>query len=151
MDRPILISCPRCSRHHFAQEKRCPFCSEPASMKLAKAAMAAATPMVLAACHGTGKWCETRDNCGLDDSAEDSGASGITLSYCHDAGDAGATLTYGGDPAALSAGETVFKDSSYDGNVTCYLESETDFGGDGSCYIRGGDTSYDDGLGCSSL
>ena len=209
MDRPILISCPRCSRHHFAQEKRCPFCSEPASMKLAKAAMAVATPMVLAACYGTGKWCETGDNCGLDDSAEDSGAtpgetttdttisaavvwgetnvslsasggpgaywfgmaetldcddcwtgedcvfgydaSGTTLSYCHDAGDAGTTLTYGGDPAALGAGETVFKDSSHDGNVTYYLESDTDFGGDGTCYIWGADTSYYDGLGCSSL
>ena len=86
MDRPTLVACPRCSRHHFAQETRCPFCAEPASMKMAKAAMAVATPMVLAACYGTGKWCETGANCGIDDSAADSG------------GTTGETTTTGGDP-----------------------------------------------------
>lgn len=74
-----------------------------------------------------------------------------TLSYCHDGGDTGTSLTYGGDAAGLAAGTTVFTDASFDGNVTYMIESDTAFGGDGSCYIWGNDTSYYDGLGCSNL
>jgi hypothetical protein len=75
---------------------------------------------------------------------------GTTLAYCHDGGDSGTSLTYGGNPSALSAGNTVFSSAS-DGTVTYYLESDTDFGGDGSCYIWGADASYYDGLGCTAL
>lgn len=214
MDRPTLVSCPRCSRHHFAKETRCPFCAEPASMKVAKAAMALATPMVLAACYGTGKLSAWDDSArgniggttttgGTSATAETTGggyidptasvtwggdsvqvsiaggpgaywfgmaetadcddcwtgedcvygydASGTTLSYCHDGTDTGTQLSYGGDAAALNAGETVFTDASFDGKVTYYLESDPDFGGDGSCYVWGADTSYYDGLGCTEL
>lgn len=181
-------------------------------MKLAKAAMAVATPMVLAACYGTGKWCETGSDCDIGDSAADSGgttgatttgggstptaniawtetavelsasggggawwfgmaeivgcdddcwtgedcvygyaASGTTLSYCHDAGDGATSLTYGGDPAALQAGETVFTGPEFGDKVSYYLESDIELGGDGSCYVWGADSSYYDGLGCTAL
>jgi len=76
---------------------------------------------------------------------------GEVLSYCHDAGDSGTSLTYGGNPTSLSAGTTVFPDSSFSGEVTYYLESDPDFGGDGSCFVWGQDTSYYSGLGCSEL
>ena len=76
---------------------------------------------------------------------------GTVLAYCHDGGDTGTNLTYGGDFNALAAGTTVFSSASFDGRVTYFLESDTDFGGDGSCYIWGGDTSYFDGLGCGQL
>ena len=78
-------------------------------------------------------------------------AAGTTLAYCHDGTDTGTTLAYGGDPGARTAGSTVFPDGSYDGAATCYRESDPDFGGDGSCYTWGADTSYYDGLGCRAL
>jgi hypothetical protein len=78
-------------------------------------------------------------------------AGGTTLAYCHDGGDTGTSLAYGGDAGALAAGTTVFVDASFDGAVTYFLDSDSDFGGDGSCYVWGADTSYYDGLGCTSL
>jgi hypothetical protein len=77
--------------------------------------------------------------------------SGGSLEYCHDAGDTGTSLTYGGDATNLSAGTTVFPDSSRDGAVTYYLESDPEYGGDGNCFVFGADTSYYDGLGCTNL
>jgi hypothetical protein len=78
-------------------------------------------------------------------------ASGTTLAYCHDGGDTGTSLSYGGDAGALAAGTTVFRSSSSSGDVTYYLESDSNYGGDGSCYTWGNDPSYYDGLGCTSL
>jgi hypothetical protein len=78
-------------------------------------------------------------------------ASGTTLAYCHDGTDTGTSLTYGGNANALDAGTTVFADAAFDGSVTYYLESDPDFGGDGSCYVWGADNSYYDGLGCTAL
>ena len=78
-------------------------------------------------------------------------ASGTTLAYCHDAGDTGTNLAYGGNPSQLVAGTTVFPSSNSDGYVTYYLESDADYGGDGSCYTWGSDPSYYDGLGCTVL
>ena len=76
---------------------------------------------------------------------------GGSLNYCHDAGDNGTTLTYGGDAGGLEAGTTVFPSDQYDASITYYLESDVDFGGDGSCYVWGADTTYYDGLGCTNL
>lgn len=76
---------------------------------------------------------------------------GEVLAYCHDAGDAGTSLAYGGDPRALAAGTTVFQDASADGSVTYMLESDPEYGGDGSCWVWGADVSYYDGLLCGSL
>jgi hypothetical protein len=73
--------------------------------------------------------------------------SGGSLNYCHDAGDTGTGLTYGGDATALSAGTTLFPDSSFESTVTYYLESQADF----SCWVWGDDPSYYDGLGCDQL
>lgn len=36
-----------------------------------------------------------------------------------------------------------------EGRVTYFIESLTEFGGDGSCYLWGHDREYYDGLGCS--
>ena len=76
---------------------------------------------------------------------------GTVLAWCHDAGDTGTSLTYGGSPIELDAGTTVFPDATYDGKVTYYLESDPEFGGDGSCYVWGADPSYYAGLGCTNL
>ena len=76
---------------------------------------------------------------------------GTTYAYCHDAGDTGTSLAYGGDATPLAAGTTVFGSDDFDSRVTYYLESDTDFGGDGSCYVWGADNSYYDGLGCGQL
>lgn len=76
---------------------------------------------------------------------------GMTLSYCHDAGDVGALLFYGGDAAALPLGSTAFPGPDAAERVTYYLESDTEYGGDGSCYVWGADVSYYDGLGCMAL
>ena len=75
---------------------------------------------------------------------------GSSLAWCHDGGDNGTSLTYGGDATALAAGTTVWRESA-EGSVTYYLESDAEFGGDGSCYVWGNDTSYYDGLGCREL
>jgi hypothetical protein len=72
---------------------------------------------------------------------------GSTLSYCHEAPNGEARLAYGGDPLDLSAGTTVFTDSSFDGDVSYYLES---FDG-AACWTWGADPSYYDGLGCDQL
>jgi hypothetical protein len=77
--------------------------------------------------------------------------AGDTLSYCHWAGDAGVALAYGGDLLDLQEGSTVFVDSSFDGQVTYYLESDPVYGGDGSCYFWGHDASYYGGLGCTEM
>ena len=76
---------------------------------------------------------------------------GSVLAWCHDGTDTGTSLTYGGDAVALVAGTTVFTDASFDGSVTYYLESDPEYGGDGSCYVWGADATYYDGLGCSAL
>ena len=76
--------------------------------------------------------------------------SGDTLAYCHDAGDTGTTLTYGGDPAALAAGTTVWS-APFQDQATYYVESDTEFGGDGACWVWGADVTYYDGLGCTVL
>ena len=76
---------------------------------------------------------------------------GTTFAYCHDGGDTGTSLAYGGDATQLAAGTTVFGSDDFDGKVTYYLESDRDFGGDGSCYVWGADNSYYDGLGCDQL
>jgi hypothetical protein len=78
-------------------------------------------------------------------------ASGTFLAYCHDSWDEGTSLSYGGAAAALAAGTTVFPDSGYSADVTYYLESDPEYGGDGSCYTWGDDTRYYDGLGCTNL
>ena len=57
----------------------------------------------------------------------------------------------GGDATNLAAGTTVFGDATFDGTVSYYLESDPEFGGDGSCYVWGADVTYYDGLGCSAL
>ena len=77
--------------------------------------------------------------------------SGGAFNYCHDAGDTGSSLIYGGDPTNLSAGTTVFPGSEYDGRVTYFLESDPEYGGDGSCYVWGRDPNYYDGLGCTNI
>lgn len=77
--------------------------------------------------------------------------SGGSLNYCHDAGDNGTTLTYGGDAASLAAGTTLFPNGDYEYAITYFLESDVEFGGDGSCYVWGADTTYYDGLGCTNL
>ena len=76
---------------------------------------------------------------------------GGALNYCHDAGDSGTSLTYGGDPVSLSSGTTVFPSGEYGSRVTYFLDSDPEFGGNGACYVWGQDTSYYDGLGCTSL
>jgi hypothetical protein len=77
-------------------------------------------------------------------------ADGSVLAYCHDGTDTGTSLTYGGDAGALAAGTTVFPRSS-EGDVTYYLESDPNFGGDDTCWIWGDDVSYYSGLGCTAL
>ena len=76
---------------------------------------------------------------------------GSVLAWCHDGGDTGTSLTYGGDATNLAAGTTVFGGAEFDGTVSYYLESDPEFGGDGSCYVWGADVTYYDGLGCSAL
>ncbi|MEC7948275.1 MAG: hypothetical protein VX265_11980 [Myxococcota bacterium] len=76
--------------------------------------------------------------------------AGDTLAYCHDAGDTGTTLTYGGDPNNLAAGTTVWS-APLEAEATYYVESDTEFGGDGSCWVWGSDVTYYDGLGCTVL
>jgi hypothetical protein len=91
--------------------------------------------------------CWTGEDCVYGYEAGD----GAIFAYCHDAGDAGTSLAYGGDPVALAAGSTVFVDASFDGKVTYMLESDPEFGGDGSCWVWGQDASYFDGLLCGAL
>jgi hypothetical protein len=76
--------------------------------------------------------------------------SGGVLAWCHDAGDTGTTLTYGGDPIGLNRGTTAFSRSA-DGDVAYFLESDMEYGGDGSCWVWGADPTYYDGLGCTAL
>jgi hypothetical protein len=78
-------------------------------------------------------------------------SDGSALSYCHDGGDSGTSLTYGGNVNDLEAGTTVFSSRDFEDDVTYYLESDPDFGGDGSCYVWGDDISYYNGLGCNAL
>lgn len=77
------------------------------------------------------------------------GSTGV-FAWCHDGGDTGTTLTYGGDATNLAAGTTAF-DRSFEGDVTYYLESDPNYGGDGSCWVWGDDVSYYSGLGCTAL
>lgn len=76
--------------------------------------------------------------------------AGDVYVYCHYVGSSGTTLAYGGDAWALGHGTTAF-DQSHDGAVTYYLESSTDLGGTGECWVWGGDTSYYAALGCEEL
>ena len=52
MTEQTLVDRPKCRRHYFIQQGRCPFCARPMEGRLAKMAMAAMTPMVLGACYG---------------------------------------------------------------------------------------------------
>ena len=69
---PTLICCPACKRHHFGHESECPFCAQPSARTIpvappiAKAMMAAMTPMVLSACYGVGMLPEKLGDSGLD-------------------------------------------------------------------------------------
>jgi len=78
-------------------------------------------------------------------------SEGTVLSWCHDIGDGGGSLTYGGDRAALVPGSTAFEDATAGSRVSYILESDPEFGGDGSCHVWGADPTYYDGLGCISL
>ena len=79
------------------------------------------------------------------------GGDGSVVAYCHDAGDAGVSLTYGGNPAELVEGTTVFLGAGFDGKVSYILESDPEFGGDGSCWVWGADNAYFEGLLCGEL
>lgn len=76
---------------------------------------------------------------------------GAVYVYCHDIEDSGATLTYGGNLAELVPGTTVFQNNSLDGRITYLLESDPEYGGDGSCWVWGQDPSYYDGMLCGQL
>lgn len=91
--------------------------------------------------------CWTGEDCVYGYEAGD----GAVFAYCHDAGEAGVSLTYGGDVASLAAGTTVFTDAGFDGRVSYMLESDPEYGGDGSCWVWGADAGYYDGLLCGAL
>jgi hypothetical protein len=91
--------------------------------------------------------CWTGEDCVYGYEAGD----GSVFAYCHDAGDAGVSLTYGGNPSELVAGTTVFSDAGFDGKVSYILESDPEYGGDGSCWIWGADNAYYEGLLCGEL
>ena len=68
--------------------------------------------------------------------------------YCHELDATGGTITYGGDPANLLAGTSVFGDSSFEPAVAYYMEDQSD---PSACWIWGADSNYYAGLGCVEL
>ncbi len=91
--------------------------------------------------------CDDPDNCWYGEDCIYGDLTGLYF-YCHPASVTGVSLAYGGDYANLNEGsETVYTDSSFEPNVTYYVEDAIS----GSCWIWGDDTSYYAGLGCDEI
>ena len=57
-----MVPCPQCRRHLLTLSLPCPFCAAPAAGRVGAAVMTVLTPLVLAACYGTGdKYYDTYD------------------------------------------------------------------------------------------
>ena len=71
-------------------------------------------------------------------------------SFCHDAGNTGTQLDKVGSFVEMAPGKTIF-DNTFEGKLTYYLESDINYGGDGSCYVWGHDPEYYAAQGCTTL
>jgi hypothetical protein len=111
-----LVSCPQCQRHHYARESACPFCATPRKTmghpgtQVAKAMMAAMTPMVLAACYGVGNYKDL-----VLDSGEPGGGTGGSSD---DTGGGGGdvldiSVNWGADAVTVTFGAPVSEDHSF--------------------------------------